>query len=123
MDTPTSEARPETETTMPFWRSIDWLGYVPDGARGLVPVWAPGPAQPCISARTKVSQARNGIREHAFMSGTNSGVWLAAGKAICEKTSGAFLWKQEWASGATRLRSEEHTSELQSRQYLVCRLL
>src|SRR3712207_7489242 len=30
-----------------------------------------------------------------------------------------------WSSGAsrTRLRSEEHTSELQSRQYLVCRLL
>src|SRR3712207_9026137 len=25
--------------------------------------------------------------------------------------------------GAIRLRSEEHTSELQSRQYLVCRLL
>src|SRR3712207_7738069 len=25
--------------------------------------------------------------------------------------------------GAVRLRSEEHTSELQSRQYLVCRLL
>src|SRR3712207_8973074 len=25
--------------------------------------------------------------------------------------------------GALRLRSEEHTSELQSRQYLVCRLL
>src|SRR3712207_8970680 len=28
----------------------------------------------------------------------------------------------DWASGL-RLRSEEHTSELQSRQYLVCRLL
>src|SRR3712207_8920993 len=27
------------------------------------------------------------------------------------------------APGAQRLRSEEHTSELQSRQYLVCRLL
>src|SRR5947209_13272395 len=27
------------------------------------------------------------------------------------------------ASGADRRRSEEHTSELQSRQYLVCRLL
>src|SRR3712207_8607914 len=27
------------------------------------------------------------------------------------------------ASGATTSRSEEHTSELQSRQYLVCRLL
>src|SRR3712207_8370344 len=27
------------------------------------------------------------------------------------------------ADGGARLRSEEHTSELQSRQYLVCRLL
>src|SRR3712207_8594820 len=34
------------------------------------------------------------------------GLWLAAGERA--------LW---------RLRSEEHTSELQSRQYLVCRLL
>src|SRR3712207_8176866 len=28
-----------------------------------------------------------------------------------------------WGSLHSRLRSEEHTSELQSRQYLVCRLL
>src|SRR3712207_7945270 len=28
-----------------------------------------------------------------------------------------------WRSGRSRSRSEEHTSELQSRQYLVCRLL
>src|SRR3712207_7592137 len=28
-----------------------------------------------------------------------------------------------WAVGLPLLRSEEHTSELQSRQYLVCRLL
>src|SRR3712207_7892719 len=28
-----------------------------------------------------------------------------------------------WSNGAGDLRSEEHTSELQSRQYLVCRLL
>src|SRR3712207_7669074 len=28
-----------------------------------------------------------------------------------------------WGTLATGLRSEEHTSELQSRQYLVCRLL
>src|SRR3712207_8090135 len=28
-----------------------------------------------------------------------------------------------WISTAARVRSEEHTSELQSRQYLVCRLL
>src|SRR3712207_8002337 len=30
---------------------------------------------------------------------------------------------REWTHPATRERSEEHTSELQSRQYLVCRLL
>src|SRR3712207_8413129 len=29
----------------------------------------------------------------------------------------------EWFAGAEDFRSEEHTSELQSRQYLVCRLL
>src|SRR5947209_15397210 len=28
-----------------------------------------------------------------------------------------------WINGANTTRSEEHTSELQSRQYLVCRLL
>src|SRR3712207_7089658 len=34
---------------------------------------------------------------------------------------GVFLvWRSEWLR---RDRSEEHTSELQSRQYLVCRLL
>src|SRR3712207_8462207 len=32
-----------------------------------------------------------------------------------------YFWKSaKWVNG---LRSEEHTSELQSRQYLVCRLL
>src|SRR3712207_7732098 len=30
---------------------------------------------------------------------------------------------QEHANSRTKARSEEHTSELQSRQYLVCRLL
>src|SRR5258707_5487412 len=32
------------------------------------------------------------------------------------------IGSQGWR-GRTRIRSEEHTSELQSRQYLVCRLL
>src|SRR3712207_6907512 len=45
---------------------------------------------------------------------------------------GRLLWEQYWvlsADGPTTdeiahvVRSEEHTSELQSRQYLVCRLL
>src|SRR3712207_6880115 len=31
--------------------------------------------------------------------------------------------RQMWAPDAAEKRSEEHTSELQSRQYLVCRLL
>src|SRR3712207_8906265 len=40
----------------------------------------------------------------------------------------ALLWKQFWKPGdfwqaGESRRSEEHTSELQSRQYLVCRLL
>src|SRR3712207_8375392 len=41
----------------------------------------------------------------------------------------AFGWlrrvviRQAWRLVATETRSEEHTSELQSRQYLVCRLL
>src|SRR3712207_7145709 len=33
------------------------------------------------------------------------------------------VWQEVLWKGARRLRSEEHTSELQSRQYLVCRLL
>src|SRR3712207_8318346 len=36
----------------------------------------------------------------------------------------AWLAKaKRWGGGAFQVRSEEHTSELQSRQYLVCRLL
>src|SRR3712207_8068222 len=40
---------------------------------------------------------------------------------FCNETSlYAIRYNSEWLSG---FRSEEHTSELQSRQYLVCRLL
>src|SRR3712207_7162559 len=35
----------------------------------------------------------------------------------------AFYWGQHYAGTQETARSEEHTSELQSRQYLVCRLL
>src|SRR3712207_8887214 len=37
--------------------------------------------------------------------------------------SRAWRWPSCSASGWASARSEEHTSELQSRQYLVCRLL
>src|SRR3712207_7809055 len=40
--------------------------------------------------------------------------------AMCGRSASAFAWLFGPASTA---RSEEHTSELQSRQYLVCRLL
>src|SRR3712207_7594381 len=41
------------------------------------------------------------------------------------KIAEASLCASKWISvtGSSRSRSEEHTSELQSRQYLVCRLL
>src|SRR3712207_7071708 len=39
-------------------------------------------------------------------------------------SSGSATWAAAWPRTSSRRgRSEEHTSELQSRQYLVCRLL
>src|SRR5687767_15186814 len=46
--------------------------------------------------------------------------------AACERASGAISLSLEGirpSSGSRRVRSEEHTSELQSLAYLVCRLL
>src|SRR3712207_9197249 len=40
----------------------------------------------------------------------------------CTTHQGAILLEESMPNG-TEARSEEHTSELQSRQYLVCRLL
>src|SRR5947209_11383319 len=44
------------------------------------------------------------------------------GKIVANGTPSELRRKSDWA-GAVTARSEEHTSELQSRQYLVCRLL
>src|SRR3712207_8193193 len=46
-----------------------------------------------------------------------------AGIAAAAQVHDAALVVGDQNRGAGRLRSEEHTSELQSRQYLVCRLL
>src|SRR3712207_8426008 len=47
-----------------------------------------------------------------------------AGRLIAISSSVAQRPRAYWgAYGASKARSEEHTSELQSRQYLVCRLL
>src|SRR3712207_7137297 len=61
---------------------------------------------------TKRHPARTVIGRH--LSATNSR--SASGSEPPTRTTGS-------PDGATALRSEEHTSELQSRQYLVCRLL
>src|SRR5438445_1719871 len=46
-------------------------------------------------------------------------------QGICATGGGNLAWSAERSAQLqlTRTRSEEHTSELQSRQYLVCRLL
>src|SRR5258707_542456 len=45
--------------------------------------------------------------------------WAALSRTAAERLRGVTEWL--WPNGPVR--SEEHTSELQSRQYLVCRLL
>src|SRR3712207_7417329 len=62
-----------------------------------------------------------------YFSNANAGTWYVG--AWVDGDDGDFVWKEKAGSfqfqRASRLtvRSEEHTSELQSRQYLVCRLL
>src|SRR5258707_4345251 len=49
----------------------------------------------------------------------------APGVVAADKTGDFLIGKERKpkAASSDRVRSEEHTSELQSRQYLVCRLL
>src|SRR3712207_7037287 len=52
--------------------------------------------------------------------------WFAAMMALVFVTIPPMAWRWQWLLGVKGIResrSEEHTSELQSRQYLVCRLL
>src|SRR3712207_7217185 len=60
--------------------------------------------------------AAGGVKRVAFSPGGD--LLLVASYARVVK-----LWRLPDGAPAGELRSEEHTSELQSRQYLVCRLL
>src|SRR3712207_7902299 len=63
---------------------------------------------------------RSGPGLHVFWKGTGKIAW----KAVDRREQVADVAGQEIiTSDKVTLRSEEHTSELQSRQYLVCRLL
>src|SRR5438445_6356554 len=51
------------------------------------------------------------------------GALLCGSTAKDSENTRAATRPSRWSCRASLLRSEEHTSELQSRQYLVCRLL
>src|SRR3712207_6925227 len=69
-----------------------------------------------IEFRVELGLVRRGA---LLRRGRASGTMEAAASQILERPGSADVL----ARAPGRLRSEEHTSELQSRQYLVCRLL
>src|SRR3712207_8139749 len=73
--------------------------------------WALSAASACAGS------CPGGIRSDSFA--VARGVMVLDARA----TGGASIPITDSAGLVHRLRSEEHTSELQSRQYLVCRLL
>src|SRR3712207_7347079 len=68
--------------------------------------------------RSKTSASPGSSRQASPTSTTYGRCWLHRGTAPTGWRFGAAR-----GSDPERCRSEEHTSELQSRQYLVCRLL
>src|SRR5690606_39936971 len=51
------------------------------------------------------------------------GAYFSEGSISAPVDLDVFPWFFKWALGGVSTRSEEHTSELQSRENLVCRLL
>src|SRR2546422_10500321 len=58
-----------------------------------------------------------------FRSPTRSAAWPRAGGRRSRRSSSRRSGSPGWATSTPTRRSEEHTSELQSRLHLVCRLL
>src|SRR5690554_7269106 len=56
-----------------------------------------------------------------FIAGTSTGAIISAGLIV--KENNKYIYSLEELLGLYQVRSEEHTSELQSRPHLVCRLL
>src|SRR3712207_6982586 len=70
------------------------------------------------SFNTRVVRRSNALQDWAYGRGLRYGEVAATGRGARGAVTAAGL-----TAGLGALRSEEHTSELQSRQYLVCRLL
>src|SRR3712207_7550395 len=88
--------RPPRSTLFPYttlFRSVEWLHRLVAGSASRLGIWRPSHARP-------------------------GGVMPS--RKSCSVRAAARHY-DAWAE--RRRRSEEHTSELQSRQYLVCRLL
>src|SRR5690625_789512 len=63
------------------------------------------------------------ISDQELRNATYTGSWLTNAKSIFSKSNcAAYLLAKDYVGGSP-IRSEEHTSELQSRGHLVCRLL
>src|SRR3712207_7394539 len=65
----------------------------------------------------------NGLGATSACSSASSGRWPSMVTVIAVPGTGSACWEVNSPDGSATERSEEHTSELQSRQYLVCRLL
>src|SRR3712207_8895033 len=66
-------------------------------------------------------QGQLGLPEHVVDGGADRALRAAAGPTVAAPRRGGAVRGRVHADD--RRRSEEHTSEIQSRQYLVCRLL
>src|SRR5438445_8945179 len=62
---------------------------------------------------------QNTLREASKLNLVHAGI----GNTLDEAVAPGYLYTPKGAVALIGIRSEEHTSELQSRQYLVCRLL
>src|SRR3712207_8680806 len=96
--------RPPRSTLFPYttlFRSSRW-GYDPNEPTPLPTAVPPAPTSTPTTCPT---------------GGCRKGNWQSAFVAESAAFSAWLMWDEP------SMRSEEHTSELQSRQYLVCRLL